>query len=343
MRRYLTWFAVSVTFMLIPAAVLSFLFEPINGDLTRIGHYSERDFGWNSPQPAVRLANNGSAVTDPAILVLGDSFSRENVWQTALGSRLGKTILSFHYAQSGCIKNWIAYSLGQPSAKTVVIEVVERDFVDRFRELQDCPSFVPRPFEMSSEARAAARPPAWPPEFHVLRTFRIAINMLKTSVKPDAIVRDGSINAPIDSTCAAFSNRRTDRLLYYPDDERKLRWNPDDQTRAVSNAIQIQRAFAARGKTLIFVVVPDKLTVYQDCLRNDPEREARKRTNVTAALISAGSNTPDLLQAFRENTAKITDLYYPNNTHLSTSGYIFMAEKLLPFFTGKPDTVSSPH
>ena len=195
---------------------------------------------------------------------------------------------------------------------------------------------------MSSETRGAARPTR-PPEFHVLRTFHITVNAVKTAIKPDAVVRGGSINAPIDSSCANFSNRRADRLLYYPDDERKLRWNPDDQARAVAKAIQIQQSFAARGKTLIFVVVPDKLTVYQDCLRNDPEREARKRINVTAALIHAGSNTPDLLQAFRENAAKITDLYYPNNTHLSTSGYLFMAEKLVPFFAEKPDTVPISH
>lgn len=340
MRRYLLYFSAIVSITLVPAALLSWLFEPINGDLTRIGHYSEMDFGWNSTQPAVLLRENGGAIVAPGILVLGDSFSRENEWQSALGLKLNKPILSFHYAQVGCIKNWIEYALNQSSADTVAMQVVERDFVNRFSDLPACKSAPPSPLEKSPKTSSATRS-TWPPELHILRTYRIAINTLRMSLNPDSALRGSAINAPIRQQCAKFSNRRADRILYYPDDENKLHWKQDDMTRAIFNVIRIQEVFAASGKTLIFIIAPDKLSVYQDCLINDPDRAARKRINVTKSLIEAGGNAPDLLHAFQENSGKVVDLYYPNNTHLSTSGYMFMAEKLLPFFSGKPDSASA--
>lgn len=342
MRRYLLYFTVLVAITLVPAALLSWLFEPINGDLTRIGHYSERDFGWNSTQPAVLLRENGVAIVAPDILVLGDSFSRENGWQSALGVKLNKPILSFHYAQVGCIKNWIEYALNQSSADTVAIQVVERDFVSRFSDLPPCESATPSPLEKTPRTSPATRS-TWPPELHILRTYRIAINTLRMNLNPDSALRGSAINAPIRQQCAKFSNRRSDRILYYPDDENKLQWKQDDMTRSISNVIRIQKLFAARGKTLIFIIAPDKLSVYQDCLINDPDGVARKRINVTKSLIQAGGNAPDLLHAFQENSGKVVDLYYPNNTHLSTSGYMFMAEKLAPFFTEKPATTPTSH
>jgi len=94
--------------------------------------------------------------------------------------------------------------------------------------------------------------------------------------------------------------------------------------------------FAARGKKLVFIIFPDKLSVYQECLTKDPNVEARKQVNVTQSLIQAGGNVPNLIQVFQDQAGKMLDLYYPNNTHLSTDGNILAAETLAPFFTGKP-------
>lgn len=335
MRRYLIYFAVSTAITLVPAALLSAVFEPINGDLTRTGNYSEWDYGWNSQQPALRLEGNGASITRPDVIVLGDSFSRQNVWQSALASQLKMRILSFHYAQAGCIQNWIEYALDHPSADTVAIQVVERDFVNRFRDLPPCKSRSPVPIEMSTATSPITRP-AWPPEFYVVRSYRIALNTVKITVNPDVTFHGTVINAPIKEHCAKFSNRRSDRILYYPDDELKLGWTNEDKMHAISNVISIQQMFAARGKKLVFIISPDKLSVYQECLANDPNVEARKQVNVTQSLIQAGGNVPNLIQVFQEQAGKMLDLYYPNDTHLSIDGNILAAETLAPFFTGKP-------
>jgi hypothetical protein len=143
------------------------------------------------------------------------------------------------------------------------------------------------------------------------------------------------VNAPLKNHCANFSNRRADRILYFVKDENKLKWQSDDMNQAVANALKIQQQFLASGKQFILVVAPDKLSVYQDCLLNDSDLANRKRVGITQLLIAAGVNTPDLLRPFSESSKYITDLYRPNDTHLSESGFVLMAEKLEKFIADR--------
>ncbi|MGZ3159791.1 MAG: hypothetical protein ACXU7H_11950, partial [Burkholderiaceae bacterium] len=56
---------------------LSLFFEPflpLVGDLTRVGNYAEKDFGWHTPKPILQIEENGPQIADPDVLVLGDSF-----------------------------------------------------------------------------------------------------------------------------------------------------------------------------------------------------------------------------------------------------------------------------
>ncbi len=339
MRCYLVFFAVTVCIVLGLSAALSFHLEPINGDsgdLTTIGNYAENDFGWNVAQPVINLYSNGKFLTDPDFLVLGDSFSKRNVWQSVLATQLNKKILTFSTRSSiGEIDSWIEYALTQTSAKTIIIESVERDFLNHFGKQSTFKTGnSPVPFEMSAATTAATRK-TWPPDFHIKHTFRVVLNTLKMSLNPDTALRGMVINAPLIGQCAEFSNHRNDRILYYAYDEDKLRWGREAQDRAIAKALQIQRVLAEQGKTFILIVVPDKLSVYQGCLSGDKNVAARKRVNITKALILAGVNTPDLLTSFQENINKIVDLYYPNDTHLSESGYVLMAEKLKQFFVSK--------
>ena len=53
-------------------------FEPLNGDLTRLGYLFEEDFGWNKQQPLVPIEHMKSfSIEEADVLVIGDSFS---VW-----------------------------------------------------------------------------------------------------------------------------------------------------------------------------------------------------------------------------------------------------------------------
>ena len=337
MRRYLYFFVISVSVVYGPVAFLSFIFEPSTGDLTRIGGYAERDFGWNSPKPILNLDSNGKFIADPDVLVLGDSFSLGNVWQTVLAAKINRKILSFHFAQVGCISNWIDYALKQSKAETIVVEVIERTFLRNFEHLSPCQFRDPLPFERPTTTTVSTRR-KWPLDLHIKQTFLIAWNTFESKLNPEMPLRgrvnsmgESVVNAPLKAHCALFSNRRADRLLYLGQDEDKLHWRPEEVDRAIVTIKQIQKRFERQGKAFILVVVPDKLSVYQDCLKNDSRLEARKRINITKLLIASGVNTPDLLSAFHDSSNSVVDLYYPNDTHLSESGYIFMAEQLEQF------------
>ncbi|MET3130521.1 hypothetical protein AAKU55_000778 [Oxalobacteraceae bacterium GrIS 1.11] len=337
MRRFLIFFALTSALVLLPAACLSVYFQPLDGDLTRIGAYAERDFGWNAPHPVINIHKNGKSMTDPDILVLGDSFSEHNIWQSILSDQLHKKILSFRIDQVGCINGWLEYALNQSTAKTVVLETVERNFLDRMLNL-DCKDGNFHPFELAATTSALTRP-NWPPELRVNQTFQVAINTLKMTANPNLTLNGNVVNATIKPACAKFSNRHADRILYYPVDRDKLRWPPEEQARAISNVMRLQQRFTGQGKKLVFIVVPDKLSVYQDCLLADPDRTARKRVNIIQTLIASGANTPDLLHQFQQQIGVTVDLYNPNNTHLSESGYLSMARQIAPLFDGRPTAI----
>src|SRR3990172_13371462 len=121
---YLLWFTFAVLTFFVIAVPLSIYFEPISGDLTRIGHWSERDFGWNKPQPAVYVHANGTSISNPQVVVLGDSFSHPNIWQSYLAEFLHLEILSFQYQDVGCVDNWLHWltETSYPRMRTVVIQ-----------------------------------------------------------------------------------------------------------------------------------------------------------------------------------------------------------------------------
>lgn len=334
MRRYLVIFFTPVLLIVILMAFMSIISGPVSGDLTRIGRWAERDFGWNAPQPVIKTNYNGKSVINPDIVVLGDSFSRRNLWQSVLSAKQNKSTLSFHYLQVNCPSNWIQYSLNEsPSAKVVIIETLERAFLDVFRDLHACRKKPPIPFESLPMETSATRAD-WPPMFSISYALRTTINTLKMNSNIGIPVRGSQVvNAPIKNNCANFSSRRNDRLLYLADNEDKLRWDRDELNRAISNVAKVQKMFAEHGKKFILIVIPDKLSVYQDCLLNDSHLEERKRVDVTNLLINSGVNTPDLLRPFKENIRKIVDLYLPDDGHLSESGYILLANELEKFIT----------
>lgn len=333
MRRYLLVFSCPVLLVVAIATSVSIFFEPISGDLVRIGRWAERDFGGLAAQPVLAIKMNGVATTSPDILVLGDSFSRGNYWQSEISTKLNKKILSFHYDQVGCVNNWLQFALNDLSAKTIIVEVVERNFLVHFRELNPCKKSKPIPFELLSTHTSPLRA-KWPIAVDLEYAFMAGKNSLKMNSNMGNSIRTGLVvNAPIKKTCANFSNRRSDRMLYLTNDEIKLDWNKEDVDEAVSVILRIQALFQARDKKLVFVVVPDKSTVYQKCLLGGG-LETEGLVNITDQLIAVGINTPNVLRAFKINSSNLVDLYRPDDTHLSENGFVLLANEIMRFMAG---------
>jgi len=82
-RKYSLILIYSFSVMAMIAWSMEFYFEKLYGDLTRMGRFSERDFGWREQRPPIppELFKDYS-LADADILIIGDSFSASRIWQT---------------------------------------------------------------------------------------------------------------------------------------------------------------------------------------------------------------------------------------------------------------------
>jgi len=323
-RRYTLLLLLVAALVLVATYALSYYFEPIESDLTRIGAYSERNYGWNQIQPAVHIEPNGKELTEPDLVVLGDSFSIGNVWQSVLSQRTHLKTQSHLHAENNCTSAWVKQVVDQTSVKVVVIETVERVFLDRFTKSLDCESVSAIPFDVHPTESGTTRA-LGPVDFHIKHSLKTLLNELRVEFKPSQAIEDNVINVPIDPRCAAFSNRRSDRMLYLSDDDEKLNWSSQSVLAAVENVQKLKALVVAKGKQFIFIVVPDKSSVYRHCMRDQRAAQRMTAVDVAKLLRTASVLAPDLTGAFRAIASSQVDLYAPNNTHFSTLGYINLA------------------
>jgi hypothetical protein len=309
---------------------LSIYFEPIEGDLTRLGNWAERDFGWIHQGPSVSLESNGETVRHPDVLVLGDSFARPNIWQSVAAQKRGIEILSFHYEQAGCLDNWLRWVAEKhyPTAKTVVIETVEREFMTHFAAVDACRRSTPSAFKVESGAVRPARK-----NFELTKDIwyfaRVAENSVKLRTQAGRIESPRVVNVPL-KTRDLFSNRMPDRLLYYKLDDAKQKWPMDQIVSAIANLKKIRDSLGDAGLRLIVIVVPDKSSVYRPYFA---AREADAgNPDVYSALNEAHIPSVNLLDYFRGELRTTVDLYKPDDTHLSVQGFKAMGEKVADLF-----------
>lgn len=323
---YLRGFVFPVLTFFVIAVPLSMFFEPLSGDLTRIGHWSERDFGWHQPQPAVVVHANGASISNPQVVVLGDSFSHPNIWQSYLAETRQLEILSFQYQDVGCVDNWLHWAAEKhyQNVHTVVIQVVERGFVPLFRNLNKCTSRVPKSF-VNVEKNLIPTRPHFGLTLDAGYLFPTAANKLRMAWADSRITSAEVINVPL-STDRLFSNRNSNRLLYYAEDDFKMSWSEKDMATSVANLKRIQVELAKKSLRLVVVVVPDKSSAYRRYLANDASSVGYP--DIFEQLKAAGVNNVNLLGFFQQAVGETVDLYLPNDTHLSTQGYKLMASKV---------------
>lgn len=93
-------------FLLVYAAILLALLPSLHvnvfyGDLTRIGKLPESRFGWLAQQPLIDAASlQSTALTQADVLVIGDSFSDQRLWQSIL-VRVGWKVHTVSWGEVG--------------------------------------------------------------------------------------------------------------------------------------------------------------------------------------------------------------------------------------------------
>ncbi|MEI6300027.1 MAG: hypothetical protein WCR74_01160 [Betaproteobacteria bacterium] len=324
---YLVWLFGTMLVLLAVSVALSFYFEPLTGDLTRIGPWSERDFGPRDPQSAVARRAGNSTGARPQVLVLGDSFSYANTWQSYL-AEFGKfETQSFQFKDVGCIDNWLNWVFEQrgSGAQILIIQVAERGFVPLFAGTRTCPRSLPKATGADMKDKRVAGIFSGL-TIDVVYLFRTAMNTARLRFLDGRFGSGDTVNVPLN-TPALFSNRRADRLLYYAEDENKRAWTDKDIRAAVDNLQQIQARIARNELRLVLAVVPDKSTVYRPYILTGGDRD--EYPDIFPAIATAGINSVDLLKLFRRQVDQVVDLYLPNDTHLGSTGYRLMAVEIL--------------
>lgn len=310
---------------------LAFYIKKPEGILTRMGHWSEQDYRALKIEPVIHVHGNGKPTPHPDVLVLGDSFSRWNYWQSVLSDKTGLKHQSYHFGDVGCVENWIEWllSTAPSSLKLVMIERIEEGYLETFLYNFHCTigEITPQKIKVQEHNTSSKKKPL-NPELNSDYLYRTVKNTLSLALKPEDSFFNGKVyNQPLKQH-DLFSNRRSDRLLSIFLDAVKngKDWNPEQFNRASQNVRAIKNRLAVRGIELIIIVVPDKTSVYEDLIA-DPIVTSKVKA-INASLRAYGIVTVDLLPYFKQVREDIIDLYGPNDLHLSLAGYVAMAHQI---------------
>jgi hypothetical protein len=305
--------------------------EPVSGDLTRLGAVAERSWGWNAPQtkPAVR---SRLATYQTTILVIGDSFSDPNIWQTVLENELGRFTQSYSWnavPNFGCLKEKLhKISQQAPQVTDLILEVVERDFVSRFTGV-DSPAACAA-FEVASPSARAAAPISTDhrPTFALKIQDPIYVLKAITGEMRDYVRLTSSGDAVVAPllTDRVFSNRRSRWLLYYAGDLNKNSWQANQVTAAVNNLKGLSDEASSLGLRLTIVVIPDKSSVYADYV--DGPALPIIQYPLWELLTHAGLSSVNVRDLYRNALPSQLDLYLPNDTHLGFNGHYLLAKAI---------------
>lgn len=329
---------VASTLLLVAASwLLAWWFEPLYGDLTRLGGYPERDFGWNQAvdefDPAI--ASFGEWTSPVDILVIGDSFANlrpRQQWQNLLAARTGWQIhtLDVHHVDVDQLVRSPIYAANPP--KVVIWNVVERDLVDEFgRERTECPEAVitppvglAAPAPLPSRSGAVMRPRSWSsvnPGF--VRTW-IYHQAMRLATGADS---GGTVRLQL-ARKDLFSSRSSDQLLVYELDQRKGAWRPADLDAVRCALGRIASKFQANGITaFVTALAPDKSSAYRPWLR-EPEKFTETRLPHLLERLPVPDARLDV--AVRKAVSRgVKDVYMPDDTHWSGAGQALAAEAIM--------------
>jgi hypothetical protein len=313
-------------------------FEPLTGDLTRIGWFSENEFGWTLPQQRFVPPLASAATLDGSydIIAVGDSFTAEEynpgtTWPHVLARDTGLRVGVF---DSGIdpldrVLASPAYRENPPAA--LIYEIVERSLIPEHRggNAKRCTATraTPRP-ELTIAprdvvAQSVSRPTArswddWPASYAMNYRLQNALRWWRgheaTSAVRLEMTRDD-----------LFSSRQPRSLLVYAEDFNKASWSAAEWIAAVCDLARLQDRVEANGRTVFLaMIVPDKLTVYAPYLRD--------RRFATLSQLDRLDDIPtvNLVRVDRILDPRAQrDLYLPNDTHWSAATHAMAAELVL--------------
>lgn len=293
------------------AMAVTLLTTPFYGDLTRIGQLSEDDYGWQAEQPQTDpTLLRGVAVDQADVLVIGDSFSVNLLWQAQL-VKAGHRVATLHWDETGplCddLTDWLR-AIGW-SGRWLIIQSVERELAGRLQSSLTC--HLTRRFTPHT-ARSLPPPPTRPParqlnwRGNLTTGVRTWWNTRQARRAPSERVFEEQVRvAPVPDGCRRFSHRACGKAPFFAVDL--------ERPALTAETAQQMQAFARRlpGARIVWLVVPNKSSVYLD----------PGRSGAFGAALQQSRTGPDLFEPLTRMSATTQDLYLANDTHLSPQGF----------------------
>ena len=338
-RRYVHVFIMTLSICLAGMLAVAIYIEPLEGELTRLGSYAERDFGWNVPQKKVRGDANMAPVYEGGydVLVVGDSFSTNGVWQPFFRRETGLSYVTLDIRKTSFHDLLVSESFRNYPPKIMVVQSVERELLYFFNKLDfSCDKKCHNDIVISLPAFADGGGMELYEETRKTRDLRNLNLMYAASVMVNCILRSVTgMNSKSTmrfelSNDTLFSNKRNHEILIYEGDMDKFVWRQEDISAAACSIRGLQDRVQANGRTrFIFMMAPDKSRAYADYI----DRSLfRNWINIQQKLIDYGINSPRidvLLNKAIKRGEK--DIYVPSGTHWSARGYELAAEGLADF------------
>lgn len=299
-------------------------YQPLNGDLTRLGYLSENDYGWNAPQPVQTIFR--TPMQSPQILVVGDSFSASNTWQSRLKELSGLGSVTVHWqAFLGSPYCTIKAAVEKyPTLKILIIQSVERYAVSRMQQLahqsKDCGQFEGlNEVQITGGVTSPKRKiEGYISDFSFLGKMFIYERWYRGN-----LWRQGqSYVAKLDRS-DLFSNEKRDHLVFYEGDfTGKSPWTNADIKKAFESIHRYSVEISAFDIAPVLLVTPDKSTVYERFL---VEKDLLLKSDFWRVMATTKAPVINLKPEFLALSEEVTDFYLPNDTHMSVSAYQEMA------------------
>jgi hypothetical protein len=304
--------------------------EPLTGDLTRIGWYSENEFGWTAPQHRFQplVATVGTSAGDADIVAYGDSFTAESThnpgvtWPHFLARDTGRSVTIIDRGLVSIDELLGSADWRDRPPAVLIYELVERSLIPehghgdaggacaaRIATPPTTLDVAPQPIVPFAVARQTRRewddfPAAYAINFVVQNLRRAIAGHETTNAVRLELARSG-----------LFSSASDRSLLVYGTDFNKMGWKAEQWQAAACNLVRLQDRVEANGRTVFAaMIVPDKLSVYAKFLQS---REFDRLSQLFRLAEIPSLNLVPLAVAL--DPVAHVDLYLPDDTHWSTA------------------------
>jgi len=328
-KKYSLILIFALVIMAISSWCMEFYFERLYGDLTRIGNFPERSFGWQSSQPSVapELFKDYS-FADADILIIGDSFSVSRVWQSRLIAD-GLKVTTMTWQELRTKDEVLPDNLGELlraagfKGRYVIIESIERLFQARTEALsKEHNPIVKHDIVINSDFPMYPYTQRERVTFSKLNGADWGVKALYNSIKlslnlSEKHLKSGAVQPVKFDGCALFSHRLCNYAIFVDGDFKKHTFN------GINNVLAVNKNLQSVGIQPIWMIVPDKSTVYLGYgkLNKYPYQNIWQTFAQYPELIA-----PDLATVFIAKSRTVKDFYMPNDTHISTSGHLYLGD-----------------